>query len=190
MGVIRLTGVSKAFDGKPVVRGLSCEFAQGSVTLISGASGSGKTTLINLILGLVKADDGVIEVATELRKGVVFQEDRLLERMSAGGNVRFVCDQADDAIEGHLRRVGIDDCWGKRVGSFSGGMKRRVAIVRAVMVKPELLVLDEPFNGLDEESRAKAARYIMEERGGATVIVVTHDPEEARLLSVERIVEI
>lgn len=186
MDDIRLIDVHKAFDGKTVISGVSYTFRSGSVTALTGPSGSGKTTLLNIILGLTRPDSGIVVGVSGLRMGVVFQEDRLIERLSARANVRLVCSKqvSDTEIDAHLRTVDLDE-GDKRASEFSGGMRRRLALVRALIARPELLVLDEPFKGLDETSKSRAIQYIRARKGGATVIVVTHDQTEAQALGAE-----
>lgn len=170
---------------------LSERVEMGSVTAIEGRSGSGKTTLLRCALGLINPGEGAVTGVPE-RVGAVFQEDRLLERQTARGNVRLVCPKGitDAQIDAHLREVGIDDAAGKRVRDFSGGMKRRVALVRALIVQPELLVLDEPFKGLDADSKRQAAEYIARHRGSATVLIVTHDRAESALVGATRTIRV
>jgi NitT/TauT family transport system ATP-binding protein len=85
-------------------------------------------------------------------------------------------------IVSHLEAIGLEDSFDKSVGEFSGGMKRRVAIVRALLAKSEILFLDEPFKGLDDETKQDTIRYVRENLNGRTVIMVTHSREECRLM--------
>lgn len=177
--------ITKSFDGKRVLNAVSHVFEDGSVTALMGPSGGGKTTLVNILLGLLAPDSGAVSGVPE-RVAAVFQEDRLLERQGALANVRFVCPKSVSDVEilALLSELGIDE-GEKRVSQFSGGMRRRVAIARALIVRPELLVLDEPFKGLDSGTRRQTAECILRHRGGARVILVTHDPDEAALLEAD-----
>lgn len=181
--MIELVNVCKAFEGKPVLAHVSHAFPDGSVTELRGASGSGKTTLLGILLGLIKPDSGqALNIPQAL--GAVFQEDRLIEHWDAVSNVRLACgkDVSDAEIVEHLTQLGLGDDLDKRVSEFSGGMRRRVALCRALLAKPVLLVLDEPFKGLDRDALLAAAGYVNRHRNGATIIIATHDSEEARLL--------
>lgn len=181
--MIELLNVGMVYDDVRVLSGVTHTFAPASATAITGASGSGKTTLLRIMLGLEVPSEGTVRGVPE-RVGAVFQEDRLIEHYDARENVRLVCgrDVPDSLVDAQLAEVGIADVTGKRVREFSGGMRRRVALVRALIARPELIVLDEPFKGLDQDSKEQAAAYVTRMRGDATLIVVTHDLSEAQLL--------
>ena len=182
--MLRLKNVSKSFEGKPVLRDVSFDFPEAAVTAVTGPSGSGKTTLANLLLGLIPPDAGEIKGLEGLKPAAVFQEDRLVEHWDAFRNVRLTARKgvSDETIRRALAEVGLDARERQRVAKYSGGMKRRVAIVRAVLSRPDLLVLDEPFKGLDEAVRADCAAFILRECSGATILLITHDPDEAALM--------
>lgn len=183
--------VTVRFGGQLVLDRLNARIEPGSVAAIEGRSGSGKTTLMRCVLGLIKPDAGAV-VGVPERVGAVFQEDLLLDRRTARGNVRLVCPKeiTDARIDAHLREVGLGGDAGKRVRDFSGGMKRRVALVRALITGPDLLALDEPFKGLDMESKRLAAEYIARNRGSATVLIVTHDEAEAALVGATQTIRV
>lgn len=179
-----LMSVSKRFGEQAVFRGLSMSFPPGRVSCVMGPSGCGKTTLLRLLMGLEKPDAG--KVLREGTVSAVFQEDRLLDSLSAQGNLRFVVGREKEAdIKGVLDELGLGDALDKPVRAFSGGMKRRVAIARALVMAHDILLLDEPFKGLDEEMKARAAQAILRHEAGKTVILVTHEPQEAVLLNAE-----
>ena len=147
-----------------------------------GESGSGKTTLLRILAGLEVPDSGELRGTQGLRTSFAFQEDRLLEQLDAPGNVRFVCPaMSREEIIRQFEYLGIarQDCV-RPVREYSGGMKRRVAFLRAVDHPSELLLLDEPFKGLDEHTAELAVRFLLENRRGRTVIMATHSMEEAR----------
>lgn len=178
---IRVLGLSKSFGEKRVLENFSATFPEHEVTCIMGPSGCGKTTLLNILMGLIHPDSGSIQGVPRL-KSAVFQEDRLCESFSAVSNVRLVSDKrvANREIISHLERVGLKDSCMQPVKEFSGGMKRRVAIVRAILARKDILFLDEPFKGLDEKTKNLTMEYVKENIEGLTVIMVTHDLEEAR----------
>ena len=183
MTELTIRGISKSFDGRKVLGNVNVSFPAGSVTCLLGPSGYGKTTLLRIIAGLETPDAGSVEGVPE-RIGFVFQEDRLCEDFSAVSNVRLVTGKSmlkEDIIR-HLTEIGLGDSLEKPVREYSGGMKRRVAIVRAVCYAAELLILDEPFKGLDEKLRTEVTEYIRKYTEGKTVICVTHDPDDAERL--------
>jgi len=172
----------KSFGDKPVLRDFSAVFPGGALTCLMGPSGCGKTTLLRILMGLEKADAGSV-TGLPRRLSAVFQEDRLCEGFSAVSNIRLVTGRSIPAavIESHLLALGLGGSLSLPVREFSGGMKRRVALARAVLARWELLFLDEPFKGLDEDTRRAAAAYLREHTAGRTVIMVTHDPAEVEL---------
>ena len=178
-----LNGIGKAFDGRRVLENVSLRFPAGSVTCILGPSGCGKTTLLRIAAGLEQPDAGTVDGRPD-QISFVFQEDRLCEEFSAVTNVRLAAGKnlTKEEIARHLTEIGLGNDLDKPVRDFSGGMKRRVAIVRAVCCPADLLFLDEPFKGLDEKLRLAVIGYIREHSRGKTVICVTHEPEDAERL--------
>ena len=183
--MLEAISVSKSFEGKPVLQNVNLS-VQDTVAIMA-PSGSGKTTLLRILLGLLAPDAGEVRTGGA-RIGAVFQEDRLIEHMTALQNLALVAGKASRAqLREHLIRLGLNAEADKRVSAFSGGMRRRVAIARAIVYQPDVLLLDEPFTGLDEEMRARAAQYILEHMRGKDMAIVTHDKEEARLLGAQKI---
>ena len=186
MNDIIIKDLCKSFGEKKVLENFSVTFPAGSVSCIMAPSGAGKTTLISIIQGFVKPDSGSIS-GNEVPMSAVFQEDRLCEDFNPVSNVRFSCGskknkKSKEEIVSCLTSLGLGDSLGKPVREFSGGMKRRVAIARALMAEYELLFLDEPFKGLDEELKVSVAEYIRASAAGKTVIAVSHDESEAAML--------
>ena len=179
--MITLRGVTKRFGDQVVLDGLDLDLAEGRVTALIGPNGSGKTTLARLLLGLAVPDGGAIDGLEGLRRAAVFQEDRLCEQLTAVGNVRLVLDRAGpSAVAGELRRVGLDEeSLAKPVRDLSGGQRRRVAIVRALMADADLVVLDEPFKGLDDAAKSLVMTYVRERCATRTMLLITHDRAEA-----------
>ena len=170
--------LSKSFEGKQVISQFSQGFENGVRYCLMGPSGCGKTTLLNLLMGLVKPDSGKVK-ADGVRFSAVFQENRLLDQMTAAANVALVSQSSREEIETLLRELGIDDeSLPQPVSTYSGGMKRRVALCRALLAEYDVLILDEPYKGLDEDTRAKVMRIVARYTQGKTVILVTHDREE------------
>lgn len=182
MADIVVKNLNKGFGDLKVLDDFSEVFEEGRTSCIMGSSGCGKTTLLNILMGLLQMDSGTVS-GVPARLSAVFQEDRLLPGFSAIQNIAFVCPKVPKkTIIEHLARIGLGEAADKPVSELSGGMKRRVAIARAVLARSELMILDEPFKGLDEETRAVVAEYLAEEAKGRTIIMVTHDEEEVQLV--------
>ena len=180
---LRIDHVSKAYGGQAVLRDVTVAVGSG-VTCLMAPSGAGKTTLLRILLGLERPDSGTVHGLEGRRLAAVFQEDRLCDNFSAVANIRLVTGRTlpEKAILQHLEELGLSDSVRLPVSQMSGGMRRRVAIARAVCCGPELLLLDEAFKGLDEQCRRDTVAYIRRHTAGASVLCVTHDPEEATLL--------
>ena len=181
--MLALRNISKSFDGQAVLRNISFDFPERAVTALRGPSGCGKTTLVNIILGLLAPDAGEVLLPAGARMAAVFQEDRLIEHFSAARNVRLTAPATvtDGQIHDALAALGLEE-GDKRVSQFSGGMRRRVAVARAALYRPQILLLDEPFKGLDEDMRARTASFLCRACAEATVVLVTHDADEAALM--------
>ncbi|MDF2540938.1 MAG: hypothetical protein K0S47_656 [Herbinix sp.] len=182
---IQVLNVSKKFDQNQVLHNINLHLKEGKISVLMGPSGRGKTTLINLMMGLMKPDQGEIRGLKGKRVAAVFQEDRLIEHLDAVFNVKLVCNSSItlDIIEKEFEKVGLTEYQDKPVASLSGGMRRRVAIVRAILADSDIIILDEPFKGLDEELKKKVILYVKDHTVDKTVIVVTHEKEEATLLN-------
>jgi len=163
---------------------LCCVFPEGKTTCIRGRSGCGKTTLIRLLLGLDIPDKGKIEGISDRKISAVFQEDRLCENLSAASNIRLVCTEtiSDRELEEAYKAVALQ----KPVRELSGGMRRRVSILRALLADSDCVIMDEPLRGLDEKTRAKTIDYILKKTEGKTLIFVTHEEQEAVWLKADK----
>ncbi len=188
--VMELKGISKRFGEKQVLKDLYLSIPEGEVTALMGPSGCGKTTILRIILGLESADEGEITGLPHRRISAVFQEDRLLTRLTAEGNLRFVAEREEQLreIPKLLTEMGLENET-QPAATFSGGMKRRLAIARALLAEYDLLVLDEPFRGLDEETKRQVMETVQRRSRGKTVLLVTHDEDEARAMT-ERIIRL
>lgn len=180
---IDVNSLTKAFGEDLVLEKVSLHVPEHEITCVMGPSGMGKTTLLHILMGMIPCDTGTV-TGVPIKKSAVFQEDRLCENFKAVSNVRLVCREnvSDQCICRHLEEIGLKDSLEKPVKEFSGGMKRRVAIVRAMLAESEILFLDEPFKGLDQETKQDAIMYLKRHRNNRTVIMVTHDIEEANAL--------
>lgn len=174
--MIAIDKLCKAFGGKAVLQDFSCELEEGRVTALMAPSGAGKTTLLRILLGLERADGG--EVAPkDLRWAAVFQEDRLLEGLDAAGNLRFALGAAydDSQAKALLGALGLGDVGEKKARDYSGGMKRRLALTRALLAPCDALALDEPFTGLDAGNREAALTCILRAAKEKIVLLAAHE---------------
>ncbi len=174
---ISVKNVSKSFGGNDVLRDFSAEIPLSNTIVLRGVSGIGKTTLFRLLLGLEQPDAGEICGMENRKASAVFQEDRLLPWASALENVALVSDET--RAKAALGRLGLNEHMHLFPKELSGGMKRRVAIARALAYGGDILFLDEPFTGLDDENKRAAARALLE--SGVPILVITHDDSEAEL---------
>ena len=204
MSGLRLDGVHHAYGAHGAVRGVSLEVPPGTVVGLLGPSGCGKTTLLRLAAGLetlqqgeVRVDGAVVadsqrrfNLAPEKRGvGLMFQDYALFPHLTVEGNVTFGLKGRDatraEWVRRSLARMGLDDFAGRYPDTLSGGQQQRVALLRALAPEPRVLLLDEPFAGLDVTLRAQVRAEtldLLKETGIAT-LMVTHDPEEAMFMS-------
>lgn len=162
----------------------SAQFPDGAVTAVSGRSGCGKTTLLHVLLGLLRPAAG--SVTGFERPSAAFQEDRLLPFLTAVKNITVTANCSAETAERALLQVGFDaGDSAKNASALSGGMARRVAIVRAMLADSDSIILDEPFKGLDEATRAQVIHFVLANRRGRTLVLVTHDSRDAEDLHAE-----
>lgn len=186
---IQMIDISHRYGDKQVLQHFSLKLEPGQTTCLLGPSGIGKTTVLNLLAGLEAPTQGVIE-GKPYTVSCLFQDLRLLPWRSAAGNISFVLkghvtpDVLENRTEAMLRLVELWEERSSHPQQLSGGMRQRVALARALAVPADLLLLDEPFKGLDIALRARIIQRCraLWQSEGATVLLVTHDPEEARAL--------
>lgn len=172
--------LSKAYGRNVVFDGLSLEFKRGESYCLMGTSGCGKTTLLHIMMGLIQPDSGSVKGLEGLKIAPVFQENRLCENLSVGANIRLVCGKSvAGENESVLYALGLPDIIHKPIKELSGGMARRAAIARAICYNGDVYILDEPFKGLDDETKEQVMAYTRESCLGKTVIWVTHDARES-----------
>ncbi len=177
---------SVAYEDSVILDNLSMRFEAGKVYGITGSSGIGKTTLLKTAMGLVKPKQGEC-LGGENRKSAVFQENRLFEEYTAIENVYAMghCHIARESVEKALKELLPGDSLMKPLKEFSGGMKRRVELARAMLSESEIVLLDEPFNGLDEATKEKAITFINKYRQGRTILFTTHCPTDIQNVKAE-----
>lgn len=182
---IVIKNLCKAYEGRPVLKDLSATLPAGRVTGLMAPSGAGKTTLLRLLMGLEQPDAGTITGLEGLRLSVVFQEDRLCDDLTAVNNIRLVNPALSvQAVQQALAQVGLAGASQQPARELSGGMRRRVAILRALLVDYDLLLLDEPFKGLDAVTKAAVIADTRQRIRGRTTLFVTHDATELEALGV------
>ena len=181
--MIELINVKKSFGDKHVLNNFSAIFFEGANCLM-GDSGIGKTTITNLLLGLIKAESGEIKGIQNKRINCVFQENRLIEELSAVKNMLLVCGK-EKSVEAMalLCQMGLEDSTHCPVSTLSGGMKRRVAIARALINPADIYIFDEPFKGLDDTRKDSVIDIIKNRTQNAVSIFITHDFSEAQALN-------
>lgn len=197
--MLRLENIVKSFDGINILNDLNLEIPTGQIISILGPSGSGKTTLLNLILGIIEIDAGKIlfdgqditHVSMEKRGfNIVFQDYALFPNLNAYENITYGLKNnphisTNKEVEELIHLLGLEKHLDKKIDQLSGGQKQRVALARTMVMKPKILLLDEPLSALDgviKESIKERIKMIAKEFN-LTTIIVTHDPEEALTLS-------
>lgn len=186
-GEIVIDNLSKRYEEKVIFDKLSLRLKKGGIYCMMGPSGSGKTTFFQILLGLIKKEEGKIEGVTKGRVAAVFQDVRLLEEQEAIDNAFLFHTLSKGNVweEEEYKRLLPKESMHKLVKELSGGMQRRVAILRAMNYDASLVILDEPFSGLDERTKKIVASYIREKKGNKTLLVATHNKEDVSLLKGE-----
>ncbi len=197
-GSVEFEAAGKRYDGEPAIEDVSLRLAAGSFTAFVGPSGCGKTTLLNMLAGLILPDTGRVCVSgqpiagTRTDTALLFQQYNLFPWMTALDNVAFALENRGETRRAAraqalqlLKRVGLDRFAHCTPAQLSGGMQQRVALVRAFALAPRLLLLDEPFAALDQETRRVMHAYLLStwSATSATVVMVTHDLGEALALA-------
>ncbi len=186
---LSIISINKSYGEQRVLEGYSLSLSSDGVYCLMGPSGRGKTTLLNILSGIVKPDGGDISDFYGLTVTEVFQEDRLQEALSPIRNVQIAIRsrKSKEEIKKELSFILSEDCLDKPVRELSGGMKRRTAICRAVMPDSNIIIMDEPFTGLDKESKLRTIEYIKKNRRGRLLIISTHNEEDIELLEAQRL---
>lgn len=197
--MLELRHIKKSFDGMEILKDINLTVEDGEIVSILGPSGCGKTTLLNLILGIVKTDQGqlffeneeITETPMEDRGfNIVFQEYALFPNLNVYDNIVYGLKNKPEIstaaeIENLIDLMGLREHLEKDIEQLSGGQKQRVAIARTLVMKPKILLMDEPLSALDgvikESIKSKIKEIAREYK--LTTIIVTHDPEEALTLS-------
>ena len=192
--MIRARAVEKRYGSRRALRPLDLDLERGGFLVVSGANGSGKTTLLRLVAGLAAPTGGVLEVDAERRElGYLGHEPLLYRDLTALENLElygrlYRVPERRERVGMLLERFGLWEVRAERVGSFSRGMTQRLALCRALLHDPTLLVLDEPFTALDADGAELLDRLLTELAGSGTVLLSTHEPDRVEQLATGRIV--
>lgn len=193
---VRLKDLSKSFKKEKVLKGITHDFEKGKIHGIMGFNGSGKTVMFKCICGFLKPDGGSVRVEDkEIGKdvdfpesvGIIIENPGFLPGLSGFANLKKLAslrkDITDEEVREAIRKVGLDPLSKKKVGQYSLGMRERLGIAQAIMEDPRLLILDEPFNGLDKRGAEEVCILLDELRNrGTTILMAAHNMMEIQSL--------
>lgn len=188
--------ISKCFRKIPVLTDVSVEFESGKIHGIIGHNGSGKTVLMKIICGLMDADSGEVFINGERQKngsayksniGAIIETPGFLPTQSGFKNLQYLasirCKIGDEEIKSAMKQVNLNPDDKKHVGKYSLGMRQRLGLAQAIMENPELLILDEPMNGLDKDGVADMRQYLLDLKSqGKTILIASHSAEDIDVL--------
>ena len=178
--MIRFDKVNFSYGKKEILKDFSLNINDGDKVCFFAPSGFGKTTLLRLIMGLEKVRSGELSGLDEKKISAVFQEDRLLPNKTVLQNIELFADTED--IPSVIEQLGLSGTEDMYPHALSGGMARRTAIARALCRQADIYIFDEPFNGIDQKNVEKTAEIIREVTRDKTVLLVTHDRDQAEIL--------
>ena len=182
--MLKLSSVYFSYNEKKIIKDYSLTVNDGECVALKGDSGSGKTTVALILLGLRKPDSGTVDAPEKI--SVVFQEDRFVENLSLIKNIRMAIPKEKyEFADLLLEKVGLSEFKSKKIYELSGGMKRRAAIVRAIAFGGDALILDEAFNGIDDNNKEICASLIKQyfTESGKPILFITHIDSDAKLLN-------
>lgn len=196
MNVISVKNVTKKFRKNTVLKNVSLDIEKGTVTGLIGRNGSGKTVLMKCILGLVSPSSGSITVREKIvgkdidipdNVGVIIETPGFLPNFSAYNNLMQLAKIrgkiGKDEVRAAIKLVGLDPDNKKHVGKYSLGMRQRLGLAQAIMEDPDILILDEPLNGLDKESAADMRKFLLGLKNqGKTLLIASHSAEDVDAL--------
>ena len=194
--IIKVENLSKQFGKTEVLHQVNVSFAKGQIHGLIGRNGSGKTMLLKCICGFVPATSGTITVQGKVvgkdidipkNIGIIIETPGFLPGYSAYKNLKFLADisgKADkQAVKDAIKKVGLDLELKRHVGKYSLGMRQRLGLAQAIMEDPDILLLDEPMNGLDNEGVEEMRKFLLElKEQGKTIIIASHSKEDIEVL--------
>lgn len=194
--IIEICDVTKAFGNIDVLKNVSVNWESGMIHGLIGRNGSGKTMLMKCICGFVPISSGSIKIRGKLigtdisippNIGIIIETPRFLPNYNAFNNLKFLANisgmKNNEKIKRCLSEVGLDLDSKKHVGKFSLGMRQRLGLAQAIMEDPDLLILDEPMNGLDKEGVADMRKYLLDlKEQGKTILIASHSAEDIDVL--------
>lgn len=194
--IIEICNVTKTFGNIDVLKNVSVNWESGMIHGLIGRNGSGKTMLMKCICGFVPISSGSIKVRGKLigtdisippNIGIIIETPGFLPNYNAFNNLKFLANisgmKDNEKIKRCLSEVGLDPDSKKHVGKFSLGMRQRLGLAQAIMEDPDLLILDEPMNGLDKEGVADMRKYLLDlKEQGKTILIASHSAEDIDVL--------
>ena len=181
--MIKINDVSKSFNNKLVLDHVSMEFPDTGVVCLFGKTGVGKTTLLNLIAGIERPDNGEITGIAGKTVSYVFQDNRLLPWFNVNKNLCVSNNLGEEILNKLLEEFDLYSARNLNVLRLSGGMKRKADIAKAILFDGDIFLLDEPFTGIDDESKEKVMQVLMEIGDKKLIILITHKLEEAKKMT-------
>lgn len=180
---MELRNITVRYGEKLVLDHFSLQIPPKGVLCLFGPSGCGKTTLLRVLCGLISTEGG--QIPAEVKAVAVFQEDRLLPWLTLEGNLTAATGMSREEADRWLKKVGLEQEIHQKPDQLSGGMRRRVAMARALGAESDLLLLDEPFTGVDEETKQLLYPLIRQAAEQKPVLLVTHHRQEAQMLGAQ-----